>query len=117
VGKACASGAIAAQNCLTDAVDVDQDRASRATFRRAASFPFWAPPKRYAIRDRLAPSGVIHNCNPPPSESFMIFGPGLAPLIAKSFDGMLVSIGVGIEAYQRIYQRFCSMQADAFKPF
>src|SRR5579863_8732033 len=65
------------------------------------------------MRQRFAPSGVIQSCSPWPSESLMIFGPGLARLIAKSFSAMLVSIRVGIEAYQRIYQRFCWMQANA----
>src|SRR5271166_1682622 len=43
----------------------------------------------------------------------MIFGPGFARLTAKSFSGMLVWVHVGIEAYQRIYQHFCWLQANA----
>src|ERR1700729_343485 len=42
------------------------------------------------MRQRFAPSGVIHNCSPPPSESFMIFARGSARLMARSVRAMLV---------------------------
>ena len=65
---------------------------------------FCAPPNRYAIRQRFAPSGVIHNCSPPPSESLIIFGPGFARLMAKSFSPCWYPIRLA-PPYQRIYQR------------
>src|SRR5271169_4382705 len=68
------------------------------------------------MRQRFAPSGVIHNCSPPPSESFTIFAPGSARFIARSVRGMLVSPRGVDAAYQRIYQQICWTQTDATRP-
>jgi hypothetical protein len=52
----------------------------------------------------FAPSGVIHNCRPPPSESLTRRAPGFAARISISVRGMLVSHLLVSTLYQQIYQ-------------